>query len=160
MQPVDPEGVVRLVRADGQRRGAIAGGEVVRDGRGLGHPHIAIDQQRNGAEGVLLQIVRLKNTRREGQKMKLVGQPHLFQGPERAKRARVDAVIEFDHWTPTFQSGKEAAPRARGAGAEWNLPLMHPPCGASFDGAMSIDIDPSCVDVKVFVRQLYCCGDT
>src|SRR5580698_767637 len=100
MEPVEPEPIVMLTYADGQRRRPIARREILRDRSGFGHSNITVDQQRNRAERILLEIVGLTDTRREGQEVQAIRQPHFLQGPKRAKRACIEAVIELDHLWP------------------------------------------------------------
>ena len=81
VQPVEPEGVVRLVRRDPERRRAVAVHEVVADGPGLRHPGVAVDQAGHRAERIDLLVVLVVGAGRKLQRHQLIVEPHLFQRP-------------------------------------------------------------------------------
>src|SRR4029077_4659927 len=90
----------RFVDADDQRRRAIFLAEIVTDAGGLRHFGLAVDHQGNGAERVEREVLLGEYPWRERQHFEVVGQPHLFQHPQRPERARGAASIKRNH--PSF----------------------------------------------------------
>src|SRR5215467_2131424 len=97
MQPVEIGAIGRLLRRDGELARTVVGHQVLTDPRRLRHSGFPVEQQRNGAERINLQIVRCENPRGKWQHLELVAEAEFLECPERTKGSRERAMIQGYH---------------------------------------------------------------